>query len=86
MLTYRELGRICCSLGIGEAIIWSERARNATPAHLQFRTFLLDVADIKKQVQFWQDQGRLDKRIVADDLLDVSFIGEETIAPQSWRR
>jgi NitT/TauT family transport system substrate-binding protein len=46
----------------------------------------LDVADIKKQVQFWQDQGRLDKRIVADDLLDVSFIGEETIAPQSWHR
>jgi NitT/TauT family transport system substrate-binding protein len=41
----------------------------------------LDVADIKKQVQFWQDQGRLDKRIVATDLLDLSFIGEETVAP-----
>jgi NitT/TauT family transport system substrate-binding protein len=46
----------------------------------------LDVADIKKQVQFWQDQGRLDKRIAAADLLDLSFIGEETITPQSWRR
>jgi hypothetical protein len=41
----------------------------------------LDVADIKKQVQFWQDQGRLDKRLVAADLLDLSFIGEEAIAP-----
>ena len=41
----------------------------------------LDQADIKKQVQFWQDQGRLDKNIAAADLLDLSFIGEETIAP-----
>ena len=46
----------------------------------------LDVTDIKKQVQFWQDQGRLDKRVAAVDLLDLSFIGEETIAPQSWHR
>jgi NitT/TauT family transport system substrate-binding protein len=43
----------------------------------------IDVADINKQVKFWQDQGRLDKRIVATDLLDPSFIGEETVAPQS---
>jgi NitT/TauT family transport system substrate-binding protein len=41
----------------------------------------LDVADIKRQVQFWQDQGRLDKHILADDLLDLSFIGEETVSP-----
>jgi len=41
----------------------------------------LDEADIKKQVQFWQDQGRLDKNIAAADLLDLSFIGEETVAP-----
>jgi NitT/TauT family transport system substrate-binding protein len=41
----------------------------------------LDVADIKKQVQFWQDQGRLDKRVAAVDLMDLSFIGEEAIAP-----
>ena len=46
----------------------------------------LDVTDIKKQVQFWQNQGRLDKRVAAVDLLDLSFIGEETIAPQSWPR
>jgi NitT/TauT family transport system substrate-binding protein len=46
----------------------------------------LDVTDIKKQVQFWQNQGRLDKRVAAVALLDLSFIGEETIAPQSWRR
>jgi NitT/TauT family transport system substrate-binding protein len=42
----------------------------------------LDVGDIEKQVKFWQDQGRLDKRIAAADLLDLSFIGEEVIAPQ----
>jgi NitT/TauT family transport system substrate-binding protein len=45
----------------------------------------LDVADIEKQVKFWQVQGRLDNSIVAADLLDASFIGEETVAPQSRR-
>jgi hypothetical protein len=45
----------------------------------------LDVADIKKQVKFWQDQSRLDKSIAAADLLDPSFIGEETVTPQSRR-
>lgn len=35
----------------------------------------LDVADIQRQVKFWQDQGRLDRRIAAGDLLDLSFIG-----------
>lgn len=37
----------------------------------------LDAADIERQVRFWQDEGRLDKRIVAADLIDLSFIGEE---------
>jgi NitT/TauT family transport system substrate-binding protein len=46
----------------------------------------LDVADIEKQVKFWQDRGRLDKRIAAADLLDLSFIGEEVIEPQSSQR
>jgi NitT/TauT family transport system substrate-binding protein len=40
----------------------------------------LDVADIEKQVQFWQNRGRIDKGIVAADLLDLSFIGEESAA------
>jgi NitT/TauT family transport system substrate-binding protein len=40
----------------------------------------LDVADIEKQVQFWQNRGRIDKGIVASDLLDLSFIGEEPAA------
>ncbi len=39
-----------------------------------------DAADIGKQVQFWQDRGRLDKQVTAADLLDLSFIGEETAA------
>ena len=42
----------------------------------------LDVADIRKQVRFWQDRGQLDKRIAAADLLDLSFIGEEVVAPR----
>ena len=46
----------------------------------------LDVADIEKQVRFWQDQGRLSKSIAAADLLDLSFIGEEAVTPQSWRQ
>jgi hypothetical protein len=43
------------------------------------------VADIKKQVKFWQDQGRLDNSVAAADLLDPSFIGEEIVTPQSRR-
>jgi NitT/TauT family transport system substrate-binding protein len=38
----------------------------------------LDVADIEKQVQFWQNRGRVDKNLAAADLLDLSFIGEES--------
>jgi NitT/TauT family transport system substrate-binding protein len=38
----------------------------------------LDVTDIGKQVQFWQSRGRVDKSVVAGDLLDLSFIGEES--------
>jgi NitT/TauT family transport system substrate-binding protein len=45
----------------------------------------LDVADITKQVKFWQDEGRLDNSIAAADLLDTSFIGEEIVVPQSRR-
>jgi hypothetical protein len=46
----------------------------------------LDVADIEKQVRFWQDQGQLGKNVAAADLLDLSFIGEEAITPQSSRQ
>jgi NitT/TauT family transport system substrate-binding protein len=37
----------------------------------------LDAPDIRRQVQFWQDRGKLDKSVSPDDLLDLSFIGEE---------
>jgi NitT/TauT family transport system substrate-binding protein len=46
----------------------------------------LDMSDIEKQVRFWQDRGQLGKSVVAADLLDLSFIGEEAITPQSWRQ
>jgi NitT/TauT family transport system substrate-binding protein len=46
----------------------------------------LDVADIENQTRFWQDRGRLDKRIAAADLLDLSFIGEEAIGAPPERR
>jgi NitT/TauT family transport system substrate-binding protein len=39
----------------------------------------LDAADIRRQVKFWQDQGRLDKGVDAATLLDLSFIGEEAM-------
>jgi NitT/TauT family transport system substrate-binding protein len=42
----------------------------------------LDAGDIEKQVKFWQRQGRLDPGVVAADLLDLSFIGDEGSAPQ----
>ena len=45
----------------------------------------LDLADIEKQLRFWQGQGRLDPRIATSDLVDPSFIGEETVAPQTSR-
>jgi NitT/TauT family transport system substrate-binding protein len=41
----------------------------------------LDVADIEKQVRFWQNRGRIDTGIVAADLLDLSFIGEDFASP-----
>jgi hypothetical protein len=31
-------------------------------------------------VQFWESKGRLDKRIMAADLIDLSFIGNENAA------
>ena len=43
----------------------------------------LDSADIENQVRFWQAHGRLDNGVVAAELTDLSFIGEEGIAPQS---
>jgi hypothetical protein len=38
----------------------------------------LDAAEIKTQVQFWQDEGRLDKRCRSSRPL---LIGEETVSP-----
>jgi hypothetical protein len=35
---------------------------------------------IEKQVRFWQNRSRIDKGVVAADLLDLSFIGEESAA------
>jgi hypothetical protein len=39
-----------------------------------------------RRANFWQDRGRLDRRIAAADLMDLSFIGEETILPPSSYR
>ncbi len=36
----------------------------------------LDVTDVENQLKFWQDEGMVDKRVAAGDLLDLSFIGE----------
>jgi NitT/TauT family transport system substrate-binding protein len=62
---------------------WLKTSRDALAQTKTYndRRANLDVADIEKQVQFWRDRGRLDKSVVADDLLDLSFIGEESGAP-----
>jgi len=36
----------------------------------------LDVSDIARQLEFWQDLGFVDKRIAPADLLDLSFIDQ----------
>ena len=46
----------------------------------------LDGVDIGGQVQFWESRGRLDKRVVASDLIDLSFIGKENAAAESLQR
>lgn len=40
----------------------------------------LDVPDIERQVQYWKDRGQLDPQLSPTDLIDASFIGEETVA------
>ena len=40
----------------------------------------LDAADVRKQVQFWKEHGKLGDGISADEILDLSFIGEEGVA------
>ncbi|HYM01772.1 MAG TPA: ABC transporter substrate-binding protein [Stellaceae bacterium] len=45
----------------------------------------LDMDDIAAQVRFWQEQNRLDKRIAAGDLVDLSFIGDEAVTPPPLR-
>ena len=39
----------------------------------------LDAGDIAKQVRFWQERGELDRRVAAADLIDLSFLGEESV-------
>ena len=41
----------------------------------------LDVADIEKQVSFWQAHGRIDQSVTAAALLDLSFLSEATGTP-----
>jgi NitT/TauT family transport system substrate-binding protein len=41
----------------------------------------LDIADIEKQLRFWQSQGRIDQHLALSDLVDPSFIGEEMPSP-----
>ena len=40
----------------------------------------LDVTDIGRQLEFWQDQGFVDKRIAPADLLDLSFIDQHIMS------
>jgi tetratricopeptide (TPR) repeat protein len=50
-----------------EAIIWYEKARNATPAHPEFRTFLAAVYALKGDAERAAGELAEARRLVGDD-------------------
>jgi predicted Zn-dependent protease len=50
-----------------EAIVWCEKARNATPAHLQFRTFLASAYALKGDAKPAAAELAEARRRVGDD-------------------
>src|SRR6266446_4866994 len=52
---------------IDEAIIWCERARNATPAHPQFRTFLASAYSLKGDTERATAELAEARGLVGDD-------------------
>jgi hypothetical protein len=63
--------RIGCAhlleLRTDEAILWCERARNATPAHPQFRTFLASAYALKGDTERAAAELAEARRLVGDD-------------------
>jgi hypothetical protein len=52
---------------IDEAILWCEKARNATPAHPQFRTFLASAYALKGDTERAAAELGAARRLVGDD-------------------
>ena len=52
---------------IEEAIIWCEKARNATPAHPQFRTFLASACALNGDTERAAAELAAARRLVGDD-------------------
>jgi predicted Zn-dependent protease len=52
---------------LDEAIVWCERARNATPAHPLFRTLLASAYALKGQTQHAVTELAEARRLVGDD-------------------
>jgi hypothetical protein len=50
-----------------EAIVWCEKARNATPAHPQFRTFLASAYALKGEIERAAAELAEARRLVGDD-------------------
>jgi Flp pilus assembly protein TadD len=50
-----------------EAIVWCEKARNATPAHPQFRTFLASAYALKGDTERAAAELAEARRLVGDD-------------------
>jgi hypothetical protein len=66
---------------IAEAIVWCERARNATPAHPQFRTFLASAYAIEGDTERAAVELGEARRLVGDDR--YSTIARLRVA-ESW--
>jgi NitT/TauT family transport system substrate-binding protein len=71
----RYLGAFSRQLGISAATLAQTKTYCDRRANL-------NVADITRQVEFWKEEGRLEKETAAPDVLDLSFIGEETPLPR----
>ena len=70
-----QIGLFYCRIGFAhllqsrtdEAIVWCEKARNATPAHPQFRTFLASAYALKGDIERAAAELAEARRLVGDD-------------------
>ena len=67
-LFYSRIGHVhLLQSRTGEAIVWYEKARNATPAHPQFRAFLASAYALKGETERAAAELAEARRLVGDD-------------------